>query len=78
MPLVVTCEPSTVAVESVAPCTDFEGSPTVPVVAEIGLPRPVNFDNANQLFAYSLMVVVVFWAIGVTVGAILSLIRNGS
>lgn len=78
MPLVVACVPSPASPASVQPCADVDGVPTVPVVQQIDAPPPVSFDNANSLFAYSLALVVLFWAIGVAVGAILSLIRNGS
>ena len=38
--------------------------------------EPVNFANSEQLFQYSLIAVTLFWALGICVGAILSVIRN--
>lgn len=77
MPAYVVCVVSGAVSASVAPCVDQGGAFTVPAVVEYPAPGATHLDNANTLFAYGLSIVVIFWAIGVTVGAILSLIRNG-
>ena len=60
-----------------APCGTYEGVNHVPAVIEHAAPGTVHFDNADQLFAYGFVIVMVFFAIGSTVGAVLSLIRRG-
>jgi hypothetical protein len=46
----------------------------------VSLPSPgeVNFANSDHLFGYAFGAVILFWALGVGVGQILSLIRRGS
>lgn len=76
MPRFVVCVP-TGGAPSVAPCADVGAEAHHPVVMEFPAPGEVHFDNANQLFAYGFSIVIALWLLGVTVGAILSLIREG-
>ena len=77
MPNFVVCVESGAVSASVAPCVDQGGAYTVPAVVAFPAPGEVHFANADELFAYGFAIVLTFWALGVTVGAILSLIRKG-
>lgn len=77
MPSFVVCVPSASVSASVTPCADDGGSFMVPAMIEFPAPGEVHFANADQLFAYGFGIVLGFWALGVTIGAILSLIRKG-
>ena len=46
-------------------------------MVEMPAPGEISFANADQLFAYGFTIVLALWAVGVCVGAILSLIRDG-
>lgn len=77
MPGFVTCVP-TDGTPSVAPCVDdANGAPTYPVVMQLPAPGSVEFDNADLLFSFGLSVTLGIWAVGVAVGAILSVIKKG-
>lgn len=76
MPRFVVCVPAQGGASS-APCADVDGVPHQPVVMEFPAPGDVHFSNADQLFAYGLTIVLIFWTVGIGVGAILSLIRRG-
>jgi hypothetical protein len=39
-------------------------------------PAPPTFENSDTLFAYGFGAVLMFWAIGVGVGSVLSFLRN--
>lgn len=77
MPLHVICVQGGAGATSLAPCTDVDGVPHVPALLEVAAPGAVHFANAEQLFAYGLIAIVSFYAIGSVIGSILSLIRRG-
>ena len=77
MPGFLVCVPSTAVSASVAPCADAGGSFTVPAVIEFPAPGSVSFANADQLFAYGFSAIIFFWLLGVSLGAILSVIKRG-
>lgn len=72
----VTCEPVTNGGPAVAPCGVI-GGVNYAMVVKHGDEGPPDFSNADQLFAYGMLPVILFWGIGKCVGAILSAIRNG-
>jgi len=76
VPQYLVCVPVTGS-PSVSPCTDAGGIAHVPVMMEQPAIGSISFENADLLFAYAFGAVLGFWAIGVAVGAILSLIRKG-
>lgn len=77
MPGFVVCVPTS-GTPSVAPCADDAlGGTFHPVVMQLPAPGAINFDNADTLYAYGLTMVVSVWALGVTIGAILSVIKKG-
>lgn len=77
MPGFVVCVPTS-GTPSVAPCVDDAlGATFSPVVMQLPAPGSINFDNADTLFAYGFVMVLIFWGVGVTVGAILSVIKKG-
>ncbi len=76
MPRFVVCVPANGG-PSLAPCGDVDGVAHIPMTVQLPSPGEVNFANSNELFAYGFAAVLGFWAIGVCVGAILSLIRRG-
>ena len=77
MPRYVVCVPAEGGSPSVAPCADADGISYVPSVVQLPAPGEVSFGNSNTLFAYGFQWVLVFWGIGICVGAILSVIRRG-
>jgi hypothetical protein len=50
----------------------------IPMTVQMAGPGETNFTGSNELFAYAFGAVLLFWALGQSVGAILSLIRRGS
>lgn len=71
------CSPVAGGGASVAPCVDVEGVGYAPAILAQPAPGEVDFALSNELFAYGFSIVLVFWAVGVCVGAILSLIQKG-
>jgi hypothetical protein len=74
----VVCVPVTdgSATTSVAPCVDAGGEHYSPVMMQLPTSGEPDFSNSDQLFAYGLTAVLTFWALGIAVGAILSLLRR--
>ena len=75
MPRFVVCVPAEGA-PSAAPCADVGGVPHQAVVMELAAPGDVQFSNGGQLFAYGFTAMIVFWLIGLSIGAVLSVIRG--
>lgn len=77
MPRYLTCTIDPSATSSQAPCQDDAAGSYVVTVTENDSGGIVNFDNSGALFEFGLTVVIAFWAVGVVVGSILSVIRRG-
>jgi len=77
VPGFVVCVPTS-GTPSVAPCVDDAlGGTFHPVVMQFPAPGSVSFENAGTLYAYGLTMTVGIWAVGVAIGAILSVIKKG-
>jgi hypothetical protein len=76
VPRFVVCVPAQGG-PSIAPCGDVDAVAHIPMTIEMAAPGDISFANSNELFAYGFGIVLGFWAIGVAIGAILSLIRRG-
>ena len=75
--LVLTCVPGASGSVSTAPCSDLNGVPHVVALVEYSRPVAVSFAEANEFFSYGFFPIIGFYAIGATIGAILSLIKRG-
>lgn len=71
--LVIRCIPAPDGVP-VAPCGSYEGVALTPTVGP-PVPQPIDTEHAQQLFAYSLSIVLICFVIGLTVGSIVRVIR---
>jgi len=78
MPHFVVCVPTEGLPASVAPCGDVDGVFTSPVVMQLAAPGDIQFGQSDHLFAYGFSAVLIFWALGIGVGAVLSVIRSRS
>jgi len=76
VPLAVTCVPGAAGASSVAPCSDVDGVPHVVALVEVAGVGPIDFSQANQLFAYGFGSVLMFWLVGVCIGSVLSAIKR--
>lgn len=77
MPRYVVCVPAEGGASSVAPCADADGISYVPTVVELPSPGEVSFEHADTLFAYGFELVLMVWLMGLCLGLIFSVIRDG-
>jgi hypothetical protein len=77
VPRYLTCTLDPVATVSQSPCTDDASGSYVVTVTDNIDEGIVNFDNSSMLFEFGLVTVIAFWAVGIVVGSILSVIRRG-
>lgn len=77
MPRFVVCVPAEGAPASTPPCGDVDGVPHTTAVVELPAPGSIEFSNSDELFAFGFGAVITFWALGLGVGAVLSVIRRG-
>ena len=61
---------------STPPCATVGTQAYSPVMMELAAPGAVNFDNSNQLFAYTFGLILMCYLIGVGLGAIVNAVKR--
>lgn len=74
MPLYVECIPAPDGV-AVAPCGTLNGVALAPVVSNVS-GGPLDYSGLTQLFTWGLGFVLTVFVVGLTVGAIMRVIRS--